>query len=191
MVEVSCFYIHSNNSINFTFIKFNNFMKVILNKTSVILTNKQIIENSKLFQIYVLSLLCTKDTSSIEVIYNDRYKKNFYGIAARKYWQCNYYTDEYEIIELEKSNFKNPRNPLKMMEPKRESGMKKIRKFMKLFNLIRINPLESIQEYYEIESIQYIDYFSRYISYNRKIYVLSMIKSRYGDDIYKNIIKFI
>lgn len=191
MVEVSCFYIHSINSINFTFIKFNNFMKIILNKRSVILTNKQIIENSKLFQIYILSLLCTKDTSNIQVIYNDRYKKDFYGIAARKYWQCNYYTDNYEIIEFEKSNLKSPRNPLKILEPKRESGMKKIRKFMKLFNLIRINPIECIREYYEIESMQYIDYFSRYISYNKKIYVLSMIKSKYGNDIYEKIISFI
>lgn len=67
MVCISCFYIHYNrHPINFTFIRFTNFIKVILNKRSIILTNERLASNIELFQIYKLSLLCTKDSSTIE-----------------------------------------------------------------------------------------------------------------------------
>ena len=58
MVTISCFYNHFNSiSVNIIFIQFEKFVKVILNNRIVILTNKELISNIKLFQLFKLSLL--------------------------------------------------------------------------------------------------------------------------------------
>ena len=87
MVEISCFKgIYNKYSVIFTFIKFKNYVKVILDAKSVILTNMQLISNIELFQIYKLSLLCTKHSSNIETINKYSFinkNKYIYGILTK------------------------------------------------------------------------------------------------------------
>ena len=133
MVFISCFYVHYNrHQVNFTFVRFEKFVKVILNSRSIIFTNEQLVSSIKLFQIYKLSLLCTEDTSTIQVerecIIRDRIV-NIYGVSTKKNWKLMRFTNDYDFIPLEKSFIKNPLN---MKEPKRATSMKKVRKFLKL-----------------------------------------------------------
>ena len=97
MVAISCFYKHFNRSpINFTFIQFEQYVKVILNDRIVILTKKQLVSNAKLVQMFILSLLCTEDTSvvSSQIVYG----KIKWGIYTQWYWKNIEFTDYYEII---------------------------------------------------------------------------------------------
>jgi hypothetical protein len=174
-----------------TFIQFENYINVILNNNerSIILSNKQLAENKILFQIFILSLLCTKDTSNIDSNYIKKYKKVIYTITTRTYWKNIYYKNEYDNIEI------LSKNPLNLQEPKRESSLKKNRKFMKLLNtyisVLRLNPINCIIDYYELESIEFAEYFRKYINYNKKIYLLSTILHNYGYDVYSNIRSFL
>lgn len=183
---VSCFYIYyTSNPIQFIFIRYENYMKIILNSKSIIISNNRLIENKILFQIYILSLLCTKDTSKLDKNYNERFKKYIYSMLVKKYWKCVYYTYEYEYIEI------LLKDPFISKEPKRESSSKKLKKFMKIFNsyisILRIDPINCIIDFYEMESIEFAEYFRRYINYNRKIYLLTNILHNYGRDIYMTI----
>lgn len=177
MVTISCYYNHySKDPINFTFIKYEKYIKVILNYRHIIITINELVKDDKLFQIYILSLLCTECTDMIAFIYGK------YRILTQRYWKNLYFTNYYKLIELSKS-----KNPLNTKEPNRISSGKKIRKFNKLFNsyLYKINdPIQLIEEYYLIESIK----FKKYIKYEVKIYILSCIIHNYGRDIY-NLIK--
>lgn len=190
MVEISCFYIYyTSKPINFTFITFENYVRIILNDKSIILEKKELAVNKILFQFYILSLLCTKDTTKINKNYDKRYKSIVYSISTRKYWKNLYYTNEYDYINI------LSKDPFKCQEPKRQCGMKKYRKFMKHLNLyitiLRLNPIDCIIEYYEMESLEFAEYFRRYINYNKKIYLLSIILHNYGRDIYTCIQKYI
>jgi hypothetical protein len=135
----------NNKSVNITFIKYDNYIKVIFNSRSVILNDQQLISNYDLFQIYLLSLVLTEDTS---IIINN---KNTYGIYT-KIWENFHLSSSYKLIKLEKMAHKNPFNS---NEPKRLTSSKKINKFMWIFNkLIKsldINPLNLFQEYYSFE----------------------------------------
>ena len=146
-LSISCFYMYFDNAkpINITFIKFDNYIKVIFNNRSVILTNNQLLSNFELFQLYLLSLILTEDTSKI-------YKtNNNYGIYT-KIWDNLYLSPSYKMIYLEKLAHKNP---FKSNEPKRPTSSKKINKFMWIFNrwikTIDINPINLFYEYYLIE----------------------------------------
>ncbi len=146
--SVSCFYMYyKNKSINITFIKFVNYIKVIFNSKSVILTFNQLISNYELFQIYLLSLILTENTLNINIqIINN---KIIYGISTIKCLNNNCLNDSYDIVILEKRYYKNPLNA---KEPKRSTSSKKINKFMWMFNsiidIIDINPMYLFQEYY-------------------------------------------
>jgi|UniRef100_A0A6C0LJ95 hypothetical protein len=141
---ISCFYMsfENKNSLNIIFIKFENYIKVIFNCRSVILTSQQLISNYELFQIYLLSLVLTEDTTKIYYYYN-------YGIYTR-IWENFNLTPSYKFINLEKTKNKNPFNS---EEPKRPTSSKKINKFMWIFNkwLVDINPVNLFHEYYSNE----------------------------------------
>jgi hypothetical protein len=201
MVLVSCFYCHYNSEpINFTFIQFENYVKVCLNKRAVILTNMQLVLNATLFQYFKLSLLCTHDVSStyVEKVYcEDKGIIDIYGTYTVRYWKNISFTKDYYFIEFEKSNWKSSRNPLNAKEPKRSSSNKKIKKFMKLFTSFSRkikDPNQLIREYlamYQFEEL--IEYFRRYIEYNRnnpRITILSQILHTYGHDVYKAVNNF-
>lgn len=196
MVFISCFYVHYNrNEVNFTFVRFEKFIKVILNDRSVILTNEQFVSNNKLFQIYILSLLCTEDSSTIQMeqinIKRDR-TVNSYGVLTKINWKLMYFTNDYRFIPLKKL-FIN--NPLNMEEPKRATSMKKVRKFLKLLNgniadLID-EPDKIINDFYRHESEEVIDYLESYISYNVQTIALHSIIQKYGSDVLTSVSKFL
>lgn len=194
MVEISCFKgIYNKYSVIFTFIKFKNYVKVILDAKSVILTNMQLISNIELFQIYKLSLLCTKHSSNIETInkYNYYNYKNeyIYGILTKRNWTIMGVSDDYCFVPLQKSPKKNPLN---MKEPKRSSSDKKIRKFLKVLNEIIITDDISIvntliEEFYMNEAEKLLNYFNYYIDYYLRFNALLSINNIYGCDIMTSI----
>ena len=185
MVSISCFYVHYNyDPINIIFVKFENFIKIYLNDKSIILTIKQLVSIKKLFQIYLLSLLLTEDTSKISIDVENY--RNIYGVSTIKYWKNIRLTDYYQIILLEKSPYKNPLNAT---EPKRSTSLKKINKFMRKFNKYYdekyIMDVEQVfDEYYIMETTYLYNYFQRYIENEKKIEMLSVILHNYGRDVY-------
>ena len=185
MVSISCYYNHYNRDpVNFTFIKYEKYVKVIINETAIIITIEQLANNTKLFQIYILSLLCTEDTSMVGKIYGK------YVAYSQWYWKNLYFTSYYNLTELYKSNINRPKNPLISQEPKRISSGKKIRKFTKVFDsyLSKIkDPIVLINEYYLIESTDLTESINKYIQYEAKINILSRIFHKYGRDIYSSI----
>jgi len=184
--SISCFFItnHIEGHINIIFIKFRSFIKVILNNKSVILNFRQLISNYRLFQIYLLSLLLTEDTTKIDIDVVDN--KIIYGISTLKYWKNFYLTLSYKTVYFKK---KFNKNLLNTQEPKRSTSLKKINKFMRIFyNLYNegyiINPIYVFYEYYSYQTNDIVEYIKKYREYNKKIEILSNILHNYGYDIY-------
>lgn len=188
MTTISCFYIHYNiEPINIIFVKYENFIKVYLNQKSVILTNKQLVSSLELFKIYILSLLLTEDTSKSST--DVEHYRTIYGVSTMRYWKYLRLTLHYELVLLEKSPYKNP---LKAKEPKRSTSLKKINKFMKKFykfvNEDFIKDFELIfNEYFLYETSKMFNYFQRYIEHEKKIEMLSVIRHKYGIDVYRSV----
>jgi len=196
MATISCYYNSYNDKpFTMTFIKFENFIKVSLNFRIVILTIEELVSNPELFQIFILSLLFTKNTLKASImcyddIINDHTK--WYGIITHAYNKVfNYYY--YKFSSLYKSRF---RNPLNAQEPTRTTSSKKIKKFFKLFyrmyyDRMTKNPLVIMNEYIQQETFDICNYIERLIQYEKKIEILSNILHNYGYDVYSNIIKFV
>ena len=194
MVAVSCFYnIYDKSCVKYIFIKYENYFKVIINSKSIILSNKSVVNNKQLFQIYILSLLCTNDTSTVDIMTIKNKStikiaticKNIYGIFTEKYRGYNYFTNYSSFVELDENIY---RNPLLSIEPKRESGNKKIRKFEKLFyKSLTTNdtPIDLIIEYYNVKTSVEYTIIDKYKYYNKKIMLLMCVNRRLGNDIYK------
>jgi hypothetical protein len=182
MVTISCYYNHYNRApFNFTFIKYEKYIKVILNDRAIIITVEELVLNYQLFQIYILSLLCTENTERICSIYG----KN--GIYTKWFWKNLYFSKYYAFTEFYKSGINNP---FKSQEPKRMSSNKKIRKFYKLYDSFSYkihDPIVFIEEYYLHESIELKANINKYIKYEMKIIILSGILHKYGKDIYSSI----
>jgi hypothetical protein len=189
MTSISCFYVHYNRDpINIIFVKYQNFFKIFLNDKSIILTYQQLVHYRELFQIYILSLLLTEDTTKISFDV-ENYKK-VYGVSTIKYWKHLHLTSLYNVILLEKSPHKNPLNA---SEPKRSTSLKKINKFMKKFDRYYYEYIMDVDkiflEYYEMESLQMFNYFQRYIQHEKKIEMLSVVLHKYGKDVYNSVMK--
>jgi len=169
-------------------VKYQNFFKIVLNDKSIILTYQQLVHYRELFQIYILSLLLTEDTTKISFDV-ENYKK-VYGVSTIKYWKHLHLTSLYNVILLEKSPHKNPLNAT---EPKRSTSLKKINKFMKKFDRYYYEYIMDVDkiflEYYEMESLQMFNYFQRYIQHEKKIEMLSVILHKYGKDVYNSVMK--
>ena len=191
--SISCYYMHYNRQpYNFTFIKFEKFVKVILNARAVVMTFKQLVENARLFKIYQLSLLLTNDTTQISTSVDD-FGDVIYGVVTEWYWKRLRISGFEEFTVLEKSRYKNP---LKSCEPKRESSRKKYNKFLKLFNSEDVvnkmkDPDDVVLEFFQKESGEIYDYFRRYIEHEKKIEMLSVIMHNYGRDVYGYVRKFV
>jgi hypothetical protein len=191
MPSISCFYhrLFYQDPNKIIFIKFENFVKIIFKNKCIILTNKDLTSNQRLFELFLLSLLVTKDTSKINsMVAND---KIIYGVETMKYERSRF-ADYYKIIKI--SNIK--KNPLNAVEPKRASGNKKFRKFIKLFNEVYKTeiikePLIMMEEFYYIKHYTLFDYFRNYIDYENRIINLSMILHNYGRDIYISVRRFL
>ena len=186
MVAISCYYNHYNRDpINFTFIKYETYIKVILNDRSIIITIEQLVSNYYLFQIYILSLLCTEDTETIGIE-----NGNIYGVFTQWYWKNLYFTNYFSLTELYKSNTARPKNPFKSQEPKRISSCKKIKKFTILFDsyLRKMkDPIILMDEFYLNEFKDIKESINKCIKYEMKINILSGIFHKYGRDIYSSI----
>ncbi len=192
--SISCYYLHYNRQpYNFTFIKFEKFVKVLLNNRVVVMTFKQLVENTKLFKIFQLSLLLTKDTTQIATSVNETTGDVMYGVITKWYWKHLRISEFEKFTVLEKSQYKNP---LKSCEPKRESSRKKINKFLKLFNSEDIvnkmkDPDAVVLELFQKESAEIFDYFRQYIEHERKVEMLSVILHNYGRDVYSCVKRFV
>jgi hypothetical protein len=191
--SISCYYLHYNRQpYNFTFIKFEKFVKVILNTRAVVMTFKQLVDNAKLFKIYQLSLLLTNDTEQIFTSICEFTGAIIYGVMTVWYWKYLRISGFEEFTVLEKHRYKNP---LKSCEPKRESSRKKIKKFLKLFNSEDVvnkmkDPDVVVREFFQKESADIYEYFRRYIEHERKVEMLSVILHNYGRDVYSCVRKF-
>lgn len=193
--SISCFYFRRHiNSFKFIFIHYEKFIKVIINCKSVIITKKELTLNSRLFQIYIISLLLTEDMHNIKQLVNndDLLDKPLYGIKT--YW----YMYSYNNMKLSKNTIFTvlPKNPLNYNYPKRSSSSKKIKKLIKLIDSFyiyyKINDISFIiSEYINNETKELVEYFNRYDQYKNKIEILSAILHNYGSDIYTSINKFI
>jgi hypothetical protein len=192
--SISCYYLHYNRQpYNFTFIKFEKFVKVILNTRAVVMTIKQLVENAKLFKIYQLSLLLTNDTEQIFTSVDEFSGDVIYGVMTVWYWKYLHLSGFEEFTALEKSRYKNP---FKSCEPKRESSRKKYNKFLKLFNSEDVvkkmkDPDAVVLEFFQKESVDIYDYFRQYIEHEKKIMMLSVVMHNYGRDIYKCVKQFV
>jgi len=210
MVEISCFFnIYDNPHVKYVFIKYNNYCKIIINGKSIIVSNNTLINNKLLFQIYILSLLCTNDTTKVDIMIiknksifgittqlyipslnkkeNECFyikSKNIYGVFTEKYGNHKHFTNYASFIELDANIY---RNPLLSTEPTRESSNKKIRKFEKLFNkyMNKDTPIDLIIEYYNNKTSVEYTIINKYNEYNKKIMLYMCVNRRLGYDIYK------
>ena len=191
MVEISCYYVHYNREpINITFIRYKKFMKIILQNRKIIIAIENLKTNKLLFNLYILSLLCTEDTSKINLEF-DFNGNDVYCVSTHKSWKYLYFVKiGYDLIELEKNSRKNP---LLSQEPKRETSIKKINKLLNMlynyFNTYHIeNPLDTINKYLKhlIKDTQ----IQEIIKYEQMIYNLCCIKN-FNNDIYMNIMNYI
>lgn len=189
MPSISCFSYRLFH--NFTFIKYENYVKVFYNFKTIILTNEELKSNKILFQIFILSLLLTEDTSRVSTV-NDNNKIK-YGISTLLHWNKSHFMNYYGFVQLEKLTM---RNPLNTMEPKRASGDKKKRKFFKLFKIFCQNDLgkttfDILNEFITGEFKEVFDYFAKYIHTECKVNILSSIYHKYGNDIYRSVNRFV
>jgi hypothetical protein len=194
MTTISCFYIHYNREpINFTFIRFQKYIKIVLNDKAIILELSRFAANKSLFQIYILSLLLTEDTNSISVYHtNTESNENIYGVSTMWYWKYLHLVNDYRFVELEKQA---TRNPLNMLEPKRETSEKKIRKFdrhaSRYFSKYIQSPIYVMSEYYTMETSDDAELCERYNSYSLKTTLLLCVNRRMGYDIYSQMRKIL
>ena len=194
MPFISCFYNHCVfQPYNIIFIEFEKFVKVIFKHKAFILKKEDLVSNTRLFQVFMLSLVLTKDTSKVHYGIDKFTQKIIYGQLTIWYWKNLRTADYHRFAELEKSSSKNP---LKASEPKRSSSAKKVRKFFKAFNKAfgdnRIkDPIEIFNEFFEEETAEIFDYFNRYIEHERKIEMLSVVLHNYGRDVYSGVQQFL
>lgn len=190
MVEISCYYVHYNrNPINFTFVKYEKFMKIIFQQRVICIALENLQNDEVLYGVYILSLLCTEDTSKINYTWNERNRKRVYSISTEKTWKNRSFYGKYDFITLEKNCFKNP---LLSQEPTKETSLKKQNKLLKLMynhyeNGYFSNPYDLINIYQEIllkrTNMQQV------IEYEKNIYILCCIRG-FSRDIYANIMRF-
>jgi hypothetical protein len=175
---------------NIVFIKYEKFMKIILQKRMIVIKIIKLKTIQKLFQFYILSLLTSNNITTIYSIYNFKKNNIIFGISTQKIWKYLSLSKGYDIIPIEKNS---TRNPLLSQEPKRETGMKKMKKFMKMLyyyydkNYIN-DPVIIIDNY--ISRMISLTNVEKIIKYEKQIYLLSCIKS-FNNDIYNNIKKFL
>ena len=188
MTEISCFFSsHSRRPSNFTFIKYQQFMKISLCDKSIIIRIENLKRNQTLFEFYILSLLCTEDPKLIRSS-NALNGAKIFGVSTERLRNRFIFTGEYDFIMLEKRSFKNP---LLSQEPKRETSIRKINKFLDMMDDVydmRINPFHTIS-LYKNQLILDTDII-RIIEYEKRINVLCCIRG-FNRDIYLTIKKFL
>jgi hypothetical protein len=146
MIEISCFALtYDKTPIKIIFIKYERFMKIFLNEKSIIIAIENLKKSQILFQLYILSLLCTENSTIIN------YENSIYGVSTEMIGFQFHFRGFYEIISLPKRCNKNP---LLGQEPIRETSIKKQKKFLRAidYEYEFFNPLNAI-EYYKNQLI--------------------------------------
>jgi hypothetical protein len=192
MPSISCFSYRLWGRVpyNFTFIKFEKFIKVILNSRTVVFTNDELASHQRLFQLFTLSMLLTEDTSQVSSIMDKN--KIVYGVSTLKHWNKSRIADYYEFVQLDKSNAKNPLNAV---EPKRASSDKKMRKFFKLFHIFYEyemikDPLIIFEEFFARETYELFDYVDKINTHECRVNILASVLHTHGKDVYDSIKRF-
>ena len=188
MPEISCFFTSYNHRpINFTFIKYQKFIKISLCDKIIIIRIENLKRNRMLFEFYILSLLCTENCKRVWTI-DDVNGNDIYGVSTERLRNQFTFTGTYDFIMLEKRCFKNP---FLSQEPKRETSIKKQNKFLRMMYYLfdrHINPRRAIDLYQE-QLIDNTD-IERIIEYEKRINILCSIRG-FNRDIYSTIIKFL
>jgi hypothetical protein len=173
MVEISCFYMHSpNEPIIFTFMKYEKFIKIILNHKEIVLEIENMKYYEMIYQFYFVSLVVFKSIS----IENDRYIS--YAFTT------NHSNCRISTIIFNKNVL---RNLFQTQEPKRETSVRKQVKFIRMINKfyydgLIYNPLFYIERFIYNSTNKIIDY-------ENKIYILCCIRG-FNKDIYSNIMRY-
>jgi len=188
MTEISCFFSsHSREPTNFTFIKYQKFMKISLCNKSIIIRIENLKRNKTLFEFYILSLLCTEDPTRIWSI-DDNNGNDVFGVSTERLRDRFGFTGTYDFIMLEKRCFKNP---LLSQEPKRETSIRKRNKFLDMMDELfyrRVNPYHAIRLYQDQLIVD--TGAPQVFEYEKKINVLCSIRG-FNRDIYSAIRKFL
>jgi hypothetical protein len=191
--EISCFYstnclFEDSININITFVRYDQYFRVIFNDKSIAITIDQLMSSDELFQVYILSLLLTENTT--EIVSKRKNNKIVYGVSTNLYSKGFL---NYKFIMIEKLPHKNPMN---MEEPKRSSGPKKLRKLMKMFYNMHegemfLDPIILLNEYYKNETEKISEFVKKETEKHKRIEILSNILHNYGRDIYSSIRKYL
>jgi len=188
MIEISCFYIDYNHApVNITFIRYDKFIKIFSQRKSIVVALEYLSNDQMLFQFYILSLLCTENTSRISrrtAIDGN----NIYGVSTEKIGDHFAFTGRYDFIALENKSFKNP---FLSQEPKQETSIKKQLKFLRMMHDkfdSYLNVQSAIQVYQNmLISNLNID---EIVEYEKRINLLCSIRG-FNRDIYLTIRNFL
>ena len=195
--SISCFnYDCDPQPFHFIFIKFDKFIIIYVNLKSVVLPIKKFVSNVRLFQVYILSLLLTEDVNKIDVskVYVYKSKNGKYlpvhGTWTKRYFKeiCNYEFIPFYTLPMS--------NPMELFEPIKRSKDNIISNFFKYFNGLFNDktieePTAMIENYFKSESTPIFDYFQKYIQYEKKIEMQSVILHNYGRDVYCAVQRFL
>ena len=190
---MSCYYIHSNRNTRYiVFIRYENFMKVILSSyRTIILSIEEFMNIHHLFEYYLLSLVTTEHTDRIMYEQTDEFVGNpfRYGISMEIDWKTMYFTNNFRTVFIGEL-FRNPFNSL---EPSRQTSYKKIRKFIKNFIIdFSEDPMRVLCKLIDTrcnESEVMIDKMDKILELKKNVNIFTGIKKGYGIDVYTEILK--
>ena len=129
MIEITCFYFSDRGiPVNFTFVKYEKFMKIYLNYKSIIMSIENFEKSEILNLVYSLALKCTENSKEISSIVGEN-NEFIYGVFTKSIRFQYQISNKYDFIILKKRFLKNP---LLSQEPKRETSIKKQNKFLRM-----------------------------------------------------------
>ena len=196
MPEVSCFFIDYSTIYphQIIFVKFDNYFMISLNPypcNSVILSNATMMSIPHLFEMYILSLLATRDTHSL------RLKKPLLRTTIRNKYIIDTKFFYRRVQEYKNHSYENVsvghKNLLNKSEPKRESSNKKISKFVKHFN-IEINnndPISMMRILIQHHTQDIKEMIMVEQHRNDVIRLLTGIRKKFGQDVYDMVRKYL
>ena len=189
MPEVSCFFIDYSIILprQIIFVKFENYFMISLNPypcNSVILSKATMMSIPRLFEMYILSILATRDTHTL------RLKKPLSRLTVRKSYGIDTMFFYRKIGDYKNNYYENVsvgyKNLLNKSEPMRESSNKKIKKFVKHFNF-EINNNDPILMARKLIQHQTQDIEEMIMIEQHKVDVIRLltgIRKKLGQDIY-------
>lgn len=189
MVEISCYYIHSNRNTRYmVFIRYDKYMKILLSSyRTIILSIEDFMKIPHLFEYYLLSIFLTENVNKITYEY-DNYNKKEFILSVEKNWKEMYFLDYYSLISI----IEIKRNPFNSQEPKKQTSSKKINKFIKNFYKdFDIDPIYILMKLLDLRCIESKNIIDEFQKKEKYVNIFTGIKKGYGIDVYNEIIKYI